>query len=54
MESFCAISNNAFLLTQGHRAHGTPILYYFYYLFSYYPPHSIKSFEDAINRATVK
>ena len=39
---------------QGHRAHGTPILYYFYYLFSYYPAYSVKSFGDAMNRATVK
>ena len=50
----CVVSNKAFLLTQGYRAHGTPILYYFYYLFLYYPSHSVKSFGDAINRATVK
>ena len=43
------ISNKAFSLRQGHRAYGTPILYY-YYIFSYYPPHSVKSFGDAISR----
>ena len=47
------ISNKAFLLTQGHRAYGTPIRYY-YDIFLYYPSHSVKSFRDAINRAIVK